>query len=176
MFFSTSVTTEDLVEKLRCNDPVTACAKLLREKVENYNFHLDHSYNAAGDFIASYAAYREGQPLAWQKFFDSVFPKRKYHDGLQRKCDTVFQIMYALIQKKKTSLHILIAQTILDACRLKKVITLMNHLGLSVSYDEMMQIDTKLAQRVIQEAHEFRVPAGWSIKPGIILHDAMLQS
>ena len=81
--------------------------------------------------------------------------------------------MYALIQKKKTPLHVLIAQTIHDASRSKKVITLMNRLGLSISYDEMMRIDTRLAERVIQEAGEFRVPVGWSIKPGTILHGAM---
>ena len=138
MFFSRSVTTEDLVEKLRSNDLVTVCAKLLREEVENYNFHLDDSYNAAGNLITSYIAYREGQPLAWQKSFDSMFPKRKYHDGLQRKCDTVFQIMHALIQKKKTPLHVLRAQTIHDASRSEKVVKLMNRLGLSISYDEMM--------------------------------------
>ena len=79
------------------------------QEAENYNFHLDNSYNAAGDLNSSYNAYREGQPLTWQKFFDSMFPKRKDHDGLQRKCDTVFQIMYAMIQKK-TPLHVLIAQ------------------------------------------------------------------
>ena len=172
IIFSRSVTTEDLVERLCSNDPVTVCAKLLREEVENYNFHLDDSYNVAGDSITSYTAYREGQPLAWQKFFDSMFPKRKYHDGLQRKCDTVFQIMYALNQKKKTRLHVLIAQTIHDASRSKKVITLINRLGLSISYDEMMLIDTRLAERVIQ-AGEFRVPVCRSIKPGIILHGAM---
>ena len=49
----------------------------------------------------------------------------------------------------------------------------MNRLGLSISYDEMMRIDTRLAQRVKQEAAEFRVHADRSIKPGIILHGAM---
>ena len=44
MFFSRSDTTEDLVEKLRSNDAVTVCAKLLREEVKYYNFHLDDSY------------------------------------------------------------------------------------------------------------------------------------
>ena len=56
LFFSRWVTAEDLVEKLRSNDSVTACAKLLREEVENYNFYLDDSYNAAGDLITSYTA------------------------------------------------------------------------------------------------------------------------
>lgn len=64
LFFSRSVTTEDLWEKRRSNDPVTVCAKLLREKVENYIFHLDDSYHAAGGLITSYTSYRERQPLA----------------------------------------------------------------------------------------------------------------
>ena len=54
-----------------------------------------------------------------------------------------------------------------------QVMTLINHLGLSLCYDEMMQINTRLAQRVIQEAVESRVPVGQSIKLGIILHGAM---
>ena len=135
MFFSRTVTTEDLVEKLRSEDPVTACAKLLREEAEQYNFLLDDSYNAASDLIASFNTYRVRQPSSWQKFFDSIFPKRKSFDGLQRKCDSVFQIMYAMIRKKKTPLHVLVAETIHDASRSKKVITLMNRLGLSISYD-----------------------------------------
>ena len=128
--------------------------------------------------ITSYTA--EGKPLAWQKFCDSLYPKRKYHDELQRTCETVFQIMYALIQKKKTPLHVLIAQTFRDTSRSKNVIMLMNRLGLSISYDEMMRIDTRLAQRLIQEAGEFMVHVGRSIKHGsrsikhgVILQDAM---
>ena len=49
----------------------------------------------------------------------------------------------------------------------------MNRLGLSISYDEMMRIDTRLAQRVMEEAVEFRVPVVRSIKPGIILRGAI---
>ena len=149
------------------------CAKLLREEVESYDFHLDNSYNAASDLKASYDMYRLRKPLAWQKCFDSMFPKRKNYDGLQRKCDAVFQIMYSLIQKKKTPLQVLIAETIHDASRSKKVITLLNRLGLSISYDEMMRIDTRLAERIIQEAGEFRVPVGPSIKSGFTIHGAM---
>ena len=49
----------------------------------------------------------------------------------------------------------------------------MNRLGLSISYDEMMRIDTRLAQRVMEEAVEFRVPVVRSIKPGVILRGAI---
>lgn len=54
MFFTSSVSTKDLVEKLRFNDPVTVCAKLLREEEENYNFHLGDSCNPTGDLITCY--------------------------------------------------------------------------------------------------------------------------
>ena len=76
---------------------------------------MDDSYNEAGDLITSYITYREGQPLARLKFFDLIFPKNKYHDGLQGKCGTVIQAIYALIQMKKTPLHVLIARAIHDA-------------------------------------------------------------
>ena len=76
--------------------------------------------------------------------------------------------MYALTQKKKT------LSTDDDASRSKKVITLMNRLGLSMSYDEMMRIDTRLTERVIQEAGKFKVTVGRSIEPGIILHGAIV--
>ena len=49
----------------------------------------------------------------------------------------------------------------------------MKFLGLSISYDEMMRIDTRLAEKVIQEASECRVTVGQSNKPRIILHGAM---
>lgn len=54
-----------------------------------------------------------------------------------------------------------------------QVMTLINHLGFSLCYDEMMQINTRLAQRVIQEAVESTVPVGRSIKLGIFFHGAM---
>lgn len=59
--------------------------------------------------------------------------------------------MYKLIQKKKIPLHVLMAQAIHDASRSENVIMLINHFGLLISQDELMQIDTRLAQRVIQE-------------------------
>ena len=75
--------------------------------------------------------------------------------------------MDTLTQNKKT------LSTDDDASDSKKVITLMNRLGLSISYDEMMRIDTRLAERVIQEAGEFKVTVGRSSEPGIILHGAI---
>lgn len=163
LFFSNSLQTDDLVENLRTEDPVITCAKLLREEAEQYDFLLEDSYNASSDLLTSYEILRQRQPVMWKKFFDILFPNRKYFDDLQRKCDTIFQIIYGLITKKKTPLHIFIAQAVHDASRSKKVITILNRLGLSISYLEMMRIDARLAKRTILETGHFRVPVNKTI-------------
>ena len=58
--------------------------------------------------------------------------------------------MHTLIHnaQKKTPLH---AETIHDTCRSKKLINIMNHLGICISYDDMERIYTALANRVITE-------------------------
>ena len=71
---SRSVTKEDLDEKLDSNDVVNACAKLLREEVQNYHFHLEDGYSATSDLITSHSAYKGRQNLPWEKSFHSMFP------------------------------------------------------------------------------------------------------
>ena len=173
MFFANTIKTDDLVENLRTEDPVVICAKLLHEETKKYDFLLDDSYNASSDLLASYGMFRNKQPMVWNKFFDSLFPNRKSFDGLQRKCDTIYQIVHALITKKKTPLHIFVAQAVHDVSRSKKLIIMLNRLGLSISYLEMMRIDTRLAKRTIMETGNFRVPVNKTIKSGTIVQAAM---
>ena len=66
--------------------------------------------------------------------------------------------------RKKTPLHVAIVETIHDTCRSKKLIIIMNHLGIFISYDDMERIDTALANRIITETGEHRVPVAESIK------------
>ena len=58
---------------------------------------------------------------------------RKNYDGLQRKSDTIYQIVHVTITKKKTPLHVFVAQAVHEASRSKRVITILNRLGLSIS-------------------------------------------
>ena len=58
----------------------------------------------------------------------------KYYDGLQRRSDTIYQIVHATIAKKETPLHVFVAQAAHEASRLKRVITILNRLGLLISY------------------------------------------
>ena len=100
-------------------------------------------------------------------------PNRKYYDGVQRKSDTIDQIVHATITKKKTPLYVFVAQAVHKASRSTRVITILNRLGLSISYYEMMRIDTRLAKRTIMEAGNFRVPVGETIESGTIVQGAM---
>ena len=109
------------------------------------------------------------------KVFQEIFPTYKNSETFKRKCDTVFQIMHTLIHnaRKKTPLHVAIAETRHDTCRSKKLINIMNHLGICISYDDMERIDTSLANRIITEAGEHRVPVAESIKSSSVIHGAM---
>ena len=109
----------------------------------------------------------------WKKLFDALMPNRKYYDGVQRKSDTIDQIVHATITKKKTPLYVFVAQAVHKASRSTRVITILNRLGLSISYYEMMRIDTRLAKRTIMEAGNFRVPVGETIESGTIVQGAM---
>ena len=73
----------------------------------------------------------------WKKFFDALLPNRKYYDRLQRKPDTIYQIVHATITKKKKPLHIFVDLAVHEASRTKRVITILSRLGLSISYYEM---------------------------------------
>ena len=109
----------------------------------------------------------------WKRFFDALLRNRKYYYGLQRKSDTTYQIVDATIAKKKTPLHIFVAQAIHEASRSKRVITIFNRLGLSISYYEMMKIDVRLAKRTTMEAGNFRVQVGETIESSTIVQGAM---
>ena len=138
MVFSNKIQTTDLIENLRA-------ARLLREETQKYDFLLDDSFSASSDLVASHEIYQNRQPEMWKKFFDALLPSRKYYDGLQQNSDTIYQIVHATITNKKTPLHVFVAQAVHEASCSKRVITILNHLGLSISYYEMMRIDTRLA-------------------------------
>ena len=73
---------------------------------------------------------------------------------------------------KKTPLHVSIAQSIYNECRSKKLIKIMNRLGISISYDELARIDFTSANRLLNRLGEHRVPISNSIKKGL-LHGTM---
>ena len=108
-------------------------------------------------------------------FFNTMLPFRKTSESLQRKSDTIFQIMYSLIHNstKTTPLQVFVAEAIHDISRSKRLINIMNQLGVSTSYKEMLSIDNIAAKRIIEMTGENRVPVAESMKDSIIIHAAM---
>ena len=57
--------------------------------------------------------------------------------------------------------------------RSKHLIVLFNHLGISVSYDELEKEDIDLVQRKLDRTGDHRVPLPPSIKSKIVIHSAV---
>ena len=75
--------------------------------------------------------------------------------------------------KKKMPLQIAMSETIHNICKSKKLIQVMNKLGLSMSYEEMERVDYALTHRIIKQARSGRVPVSTSICSLNIIHGAM---
>jgi len=125
MVFRTNIQCAEVVETLRSNDPVKLCAEKLRIECESFDFSLDNSYCDASDIALSLQQYEQNRPDSWNVFFDTLLTHRKMKsDHAKRKCDNIFQTVFNLVHngKKKTPMHISIAQTIHDICRSKQLI------------------------------------------------------
>ena len=70
-------------------------------------------------------------------------------------------------------MHISVAQTIHDTCRLKELAQIFNQMGYGISYSELEQIENALTQRTIRRAGSYRVPVPPSIKPSVLIQGAM---
>ena len=83
--------------------------------------------------------------------------------------------MYSLIHNstKTTPLQVFVAEAIHDISRSKRLINIMNQLGVSTSYKEMLGIDNIAAKRIIEMTGENRVPVAESMKDSIIIQGAM---
>ena len=75
--------------------------------------------------------------------------------------------------KKKTPLHIAMSETIHSISKSKRLIQIMNKLGLSMSHEEMERTDYGLTHKIIKQAGNGRVPVSTSICSSNIIHGAM---
>ena len=94
---------------------------------------------------------------------------------MRRNIDIIFQIRYSSIHngKRKTPMYVALSEAIHDTCRSKKLIGIMNHLGLCTSYKEVERTDTALVQHTIDMAGSHRVPVPSSIVPYELVHGVM---
>ena len=126
---------------------------------EEFDFCLDESFDSAEDVTLNLKHYLIDRRQTWKAFFDSMFLYRPKSKSIMPKYNTIFQIIHYLVHngKKKTLLHLSLCESIHDTCRSKELITIMNGLGLCMSYDELERIDIGLATLSIESAGEKRV-------------------
>ena len=172
MFFSTDIKAGEFVKKIRCTDVISECAKDLRNECKLYDFGLDSSYCDGNDVSVSWNAFIRNRPHTWDKFFHILFEKSTLSDEKQRVCDVVFQILHKAIHnnQRRTPLLISFAQAIIDMSRSKHLLTIACRLGISVSYDEIEQIDTSIVRRTIDLAGSNRVPVPPHIDSESMIH------
>ena len=174
LFYSSRIQSGTVIETIRSNEPIEVCAKTLRAECETFNFGLNNSYRYANDLDLSLRHYYSStrQLTSWETFFDTLFPNRNSSELIKRKCDIIFQIVFNIIHngQQKTPMHTAIAQTIHDTCKSKKLIQIMNRLGLCISYDDLERIDIGIAKCTIDLAGMNRVPVSLNINPTSIVH------
>ena len=109
MFFSANVRAGEIAESLSSktdDDIIIACAKILREESNSYNFDIDNCYCDANDVNISFNIYKDDRTKSWETFFKSLVKVRSTSEDFTRKCDTLFQQIFYLIhngRKKNNS-------------------------------------------------------------------------
>ena len=111
MFFSANVRAGEIAESLSSktdDDIIIACAKILREESNSYNFDIDNCYCDANDVNISFNIYKDDRTKSWETFFKSLVKVRSTSEDFTRKCDTLFQQIFYLIHngRKETPLHV----------------------------------------------------------------------
>jgi len=175
MFFSNSIKTSEVVSTLHSQDSIKICAQTLKRECQNYSFKIESSNKSADDLAISLDSFKKEKLCAWNKFFKEMFPFREQSKQIQRKCDTIFQIVYNLVHNscQVSPQSILVAQAVHDLTRSKKLIDMLHRLGICINYKSLLKIDIAAANRIIQKTGTNRVPVGDSILPSAIIHGAM---
>ena len=175
MFYSTDIKSTDVAEKLSSIDTIKVCVERLRDECYKFEFHLEGTYNSAEDCNISYETYTASRPQSREKFFNILFLHRTKSVNIQRKCDTIFQIIHYVIHnwKKHNPFHVGLAKLFHDDSRAKLVIEILNKIGLCISYDELERIDFGVMKRVINAAGSNRVPVSLSIDKKTLIHGGM---
>ena len=121
------------------SDAVKICGNILDDECKAYDFSLENVYRDAADLSISYDIFKQNRPVQWEKFFKSLCGQTYLFDEKQLVSDILFQITYSLIHNDSTttSFTIGIAEAVLDTCRSKKLIMMLQRLGLCKSYESL---------------------------------------
>lgn len=176
-FFSKSVTTESMAETIRSTDPITQCAKIIRQSLLDVDFDLQDRFSDANDLKTSWNSVPIPEPLL--KFlavlynFDATnfspcllepenennvptYECTSVSESRCRQMHCLFQVMYHDLHRgrKRTPLHIMNSQAIYDSCKSATLITSFNGFGLCSSYDELMRHQNDMASFTVESSSE----------------------
>lgn len=147
----------------------------MKRECEEYSFEVERTNNSAQDLDKCLEDFEKNELCSWRKFFKELFLRRQESIQNKRKYNTIFQIVYNLIHNsiKVSPQSVIIAETVHDLTRSKKLVEMLNRLGICVSYKTVFDINIAAANRIIAEAGTNRVPVGPTIIPGAIIQGAV---
>ena len=104
MLFSTNFYTGEIAESLCSKADDGVRKNITNEECNLYKFDIDNSYCDANDVNINFNMYKDDRFKSWQTFFKSLMKIRLTSEDLTRKCDTIFQQIFYLIQNERKKL------------------------------------------------------------------------
>ena len=102
-----------IVDKVRSCDIIKKCAAILREEAQTFDFNLGEKFGDASDLAKTENEYEQSRPKQWEKFLQALSPSFMKSDATRRRCDTLFQIAYFMINnglKKHPCISLMLKQ------------------------------------------------------------------
>lgn len=177
MVFLTDIPLADVVERVRQLDDnkIKMCAKLLRDEAVAAKL-LPDEYLCDETLIENTINKTE-LPPAWMTFLQKLFSAKnqKLEGSCLRRAKSIFSDIVYCITEKKTPKHVALAESVHHLSRSKHLITILNKLGHSISYQALKDLDTEITRAIINEDENKKVivPKNIVQNPSLYLHGAV---
>ena len=186
ILFSSKLTVEDVVQKMKSIDIVKDTARMIRQSLNTVEFGLDDKFGDAEELASSWnrcelpdilisffaTLFNIPQAILIKSFLDSdnIFecddedlddaPFASPQTARAVKVKSLYQMVYYILHngKKKTPLHVMIGHHTYDKCKSREVITSLNRVGVSTSYNEVRRARSNLANYCFEKSEENSVP------------------
>ncbi|KAJ8679187.1 hypothetical protein QAD02_014974 [Eretmocerus hayati] len=161
LFYSSEVSLDKVVERLHPKNILKESGILVRELMREVDFGLEDRFNDVADLQHSYenTSIPDGMVALFSGMFnipenklcdDEIVPHGTSQEALDRKklkIKSLFQTMFFILKngREKTPLQVMNGIALHATCKSKTLIDSLNHLGLSISYDEILRIRNGLA-------------------------------
>ena len=91
---------------------------------------------------------------------DDIDTKRKSENIKFTKLVSIYRTIFYILHagKKKTPLHMMTTHVIYDKCKSRELITVFNHIGVSVSYRQVQKAKNNLTQYTLMQCEKVLVP------------------